>query len=126
MNYLGKYTYMSILAVLVIFGIGITTSCSKIDVPPMLEITVIDQDGSPAAGIIVGLFDDQDEWSMLENPVQAWKETDSNGKVSFIDLKEIIYYFYADGDSVNNFGSQIMLSEALKMNEIRQVVLSVK
>jgi hypothetical protein len=117
---------ISILLLTVLIWLGVNTSCTKIDTPPMLEITVKDDNGQTVEGIAVGLFDDIDEWSMLENPVQAWKITDITGKVLFRDLMEDIYYFYADGDSINNIGRDIMLSDPLKINEIRQITIVVE
>ena len=97
------------------------TSCTKIDTRPILELSVVNSDGQPVAGVLVGLFDDMDQWSMLENPVQAWRETNENGIVVFLDLQEKIYYFYADGDTLCNIGHEILLQESLRLNEIRQV-----
>ena len=102
------------------------SSCTKIDVQAMLEITVVDEEGKPYEGILVGLFDSLDEWSMLANPVQAWKETNSSGKVVFMDLQEIRYYIFADGDSVSNIGKQVQLNEELRINEIRQIKVFVE
>ena len=102
------------------------SGCAKIDTLPMLEITVIDGNGGDVEGALIGLSDDMDEWSMIENPVQAWKETDINGKVLFRDLKEEVYYFYADGDSLNNLGNEMMLKVPLKLNEIRKITITIE
>jgi len=74
----------------------------------------------------VGLFDELDEWSMKENPVQVWRETDQTGKVLFVDLQEFAYYIYADGDSLNNIGHEIQLDEALKVNETRKLTVVIE
>lgn len=107
-------------------GIISLSSCSKIDTLPQLELTVVNSTGQPVPGAIVGLFDQLDEWSMLENPVQVWRETDNKGKVLFIDLKEEIYYFYANSDTLSNIGHEIKLKEPLRLNEIRKVELIIE
>ena len=117
----------SIFALSILLGWQLLISgCTKIDTLPMLEITVNDLNGSPVDGVLVALFDELDEWSMLENPVQAWKETGFNGRVLFRDLKEEVYYFYADGDSINNVGHEIRLGDPLAMNEIRKITIIVE
>ena len=104
----------------------INISCSKIDSLPQLEITVLSESGNPVPGIPVAIFEDQREWSMLENPVQAWRETDQEGKVLFTDLMEMEYYFYADGGSLNNLGDKIRIMERLKLNEKRKITIVIK
>lgn len=121
-----KHKAIIILSALAFCGLWINPACVKIDTPPMLEIRVVDIGGNPQEGIVVGLFDELDEWSMQQNPVQAWRETDKQGKVRFIDLQEIAYYIFADGDSVNNLGNKVRLDEALKYNEQRQLTVTVE
>lgn len=100
---------------------GLFSFCTKPDTEPQLEITVVNSEGLPVEHVFVGLFDDLDEWSMKENPVQTWRETDDKGKVLFLDLREIVYYFYADGDTLCNVGHEINLTEPLRVNERRQI-----
>ncbi len=101
-------------------------SCTKIDTLPMLEIKVVDIDSQIVPGILIGLFDSQEEWSMHENPLQAWRETNIYGEALFIHLKEQIYYIYVDGDSISNIGHEIKLLEPLKMNEKSQITITVE
>ena len=117
--------FLAILPLLLL-GAFCHTSCTKIDTPPMLEIKVVNTNGQAVSGVMVALFNGLDEWSMLENPVQVWRETDTDGKVLFIDMIEEIYYFYADGDSLSNIGHEIKLLEPLRMNEKRQVTVTVE
>jgi len=111
---------------LLLLGLAWFSSCSKQDTNPQLEIKVVNLDGQPVPDVKVGLFDELDEWSMLENPVQVWRETDQNGEVLFVDLIEQVYYIYADGDSLSNIGHQIMLDEVLIVNEIRQLTVTIE
>jgi hypothetical protein len=105
---------------------GLLGSCSRIDTPPMLKIKVSDINGQPVGKAMVGLFPDLDEWSMLENPVQPWKETADDGTVVFNSLEEDIYYFYIDADSLSNLSTTIKLDESLKYNEIRVISVRVE
>jgi len=112
--------------VLLVMYLCCVSSCTKPDTQPQLELTVVNISGQPVSQVLVGLFDELDQWSMLENPVQAWRETDQSGKVLFVDLHEQVYYFYADGDSLSNIGHEIRLDEALKINEIRRVTITIE
>ncbi len=102
------------------------TSCTKIDSLPMLEIEVLNVQNEPVPGVLMGLFESQEEWSMHENPLQTWRETDHNGTVRYDHLKEAVYYIYADGDSVSNVGHEIKLSEPLRLNEKRQISITIE
>ena len=115
--------------IIVIFSLGVILSlgsCSEIDTAPILEIKVINSTGQPAGGVMVGLFDDLEQWSMLENPVQPWRETGSDGRVIFNSLREDIYYFYADADSLSNISSVIKLDRPLVKNEIRLITVTIE
>ncbi len=120
------YTVFIIVASFLMLGGIYLSSCTKIDTLPQLELSVVDIEGQAVQGVIVGLFDQLDEWSMLENPVQAWHETDDKGRVLFIDLQEQIYFFYADGDTLSNIGHEIALKEPLQLNELRKVKLIIE
>ena len=114
------------VAIIVIVSLAGMNSCTKLDTLPMLEIKVVDIDNQIVPGILIGLFDSQEEWSMHENPLQAWRETNIYGEALFIHLKEQIYYIYVDGDSVSNIGHEIKLLEPLKMNEKSQITITVE
>jgi len=101
-------------------------SCTRIDTPPALQLTIIDREGIPLQDVMVGLFDELDQWSMLENPVQPWRETGSDGKVMFNNLKENVYYFYADADSLSNISTMIKTDDSLIINEIRKLTVIVE
>ena len=120
------YTVFIIVASFLMLGGIFLSSCTKIDTLPQLELSVVDMDGQAVQGVIVGLFDQLDEWSMHENPVQTWRETNDKGRVLFIDLQEQIYFFYADGDTLSNIGHEIELKEPLQLNELRKVKLIIE
>lgn len=126
MNHCYRYITRPILTAIVLAGFFYLGSCRKIDTPPMLELTVVNTEGQSVSGVMVGLFDDLDQWGMLENPVQAWRETDVDGKVLFAGLREEIYYFYADADSLSNIGGKIKLTEPLRINETRQLRITIE
>jgi len=106
-----------------IFSLIVLTSylaaCIKVDTPPALEITVIDQYNNAVSGALIAIFDSQEEWAMRENPVQAWKMTDTNGKVMFVNLQEINYFIYAEKDNLNNLKNEIRISDIILNNQIR-------
>lgn len=122
---LAYMAYMTLLTGSLVLFLGLG-SCSKVDVAPMLEIKVVTAGGQPAGNVMVGLFDDIEEWSMLENPVQPWRETGSDGRVIFNSLREDIYYFYADADSLSNISTLIKLNRPLAVNEKRLITVIVE
>ncbi len=112
-----KY-YLMVLVLTAFSGLG---GCFKTDNPPQLEIQVIDASGNPVSGVFVGLFDTYDNWKLRENPVQTWRQTNADGYVLFIDLREIDYYFYARIDSRDNSYREIKTEWRLKINERARV-----
>src|SRR5450759_2523557 len=91
-----------ILSSMVISMAFVHYGCSKVDTLPQLEIQVLDEKGANISGAYVALFDSADEWNKRINPMQVWRQTDLNGKVVFVDLKEITYYFYVRFDGKDN------------------------
>jgi hypothetical protein len=118
--------YIKIPFALILFGLYGLTSCTKIDSLPMLEIEVVNTLNEPVPGVLLGLFESQEEWSMKENPLQAWRETDVKGTARYIHLKEAIYFFHADGDSISNIGHEIKLLKPLELNENRKITITVE
>lgn len=100
-------------------------ACIKVDTPPSLEITVIDQFNHPVKEALVTIFDSQEEWAMRENPLQAWKMTDDNGKVMFLNLQETNYFIYAEKGKLNNLKNEIKTAEYLLNNQIRLIRIHV-
>ena len=100
--------------------------CIKVDTPAQLEISVLDETGAGVSGAYVALFDSYEEWNSRENPVQAWRQTDSAGKVIFVDLKEITYYIYARIDGKDNSIGEISTVEHLQVNRRDKIVVHVR
>lgn len=100
-------------------------ACIKVDTPPSLEITVIDQYNNPVKEALVTIFDSQEEWAMRKNPLQAWKMTDDNGKVMFVNLLETNYFIYAEKDMLNNLKNEIKTADSLLKNQIRLIRIHV-
>ncbi len=114
---------LSVLSLL--FVVLTMATCIKVDTPPALEVTILDSFDNTAGQVLVGIFDSQVEWAMGENPIQAWKMTDSNGKVMFANLKEKSYFIYAEKDNLNNLKNEIGTKTGLNINEIRSLLIHI-
>ena len=120
------YKYYFIFLIIALFTIIDLNSCVKPDDAPRLEITVYNEAGDQVEGAYVSLYENIDEWGMENNPVQVWKKTNAEGKVIFIGLREIVYYFVVKKDQMNNSGTQVCLVSKLKMNEFMKVNIDIK
>ncbi|MFA5815029.1 MAG: carboxypeptidase-like regulatory domain-containing protein [Bacteroidales bacterium] len=116
-NILGSF---ALCLALVLFG------CIKVDTLPQLEILVLDEKGASISGAYVALFDSADEWNIRKNPVQVWRQTDSDGKVVFVDLKEITYYVYVRFDGKDNSVGEVSTTEPLQVNQRNKIVVHVR
>jgi len=101
------------------------SSCIKIDVPPSIEIHVVDEFSNPIDQAFVGIFQNVDEWGMKENPVQAWKKTQEDGTVIFVELLEMNYYVVVEKGKLNNLRNEIRTTEVLKENRITKLVIHI-
>ena len=101
-------------------------ACVKIDVQPQLKVVVKDAEGQLVGDAVVGLFENVEEWSMRENPTQAWKSTNKNGEVLFVDLIEGHYYIYIRKNGLDNSSGVISLDKPLKMNQQYQVIIFIR
>lgn len=100
--------------------------CMKFDTLPQLEIAVQDEQGAGVPGAYVGLFDSAEEWNRLVNPVQAWRRTGSDGKVLFVDLREITYYIYVRFDGKDNSLGEVSTADSLQMNQRSKIIIQVR
>lgn len=100
--------------------------CIKVDTPAQLEISVLDDTGASVSGAYVALFDSNEEWNSRNNPVQVWRQTDSDGKVVFVDLKEITYYIYARFDGKDNSVGEISTMEKLQVNQRGKIFVHIR
>jgi hypothetical protein len=102
------------------------TGCFKLDTLPQLEIQVQDETGASVSGAYAALFESMDEWNNRKNPVQVWRKTESDGKVVFIDLKEISYYIYVRFDGMDNSVGEVSTTGSLKMNQRSKIVIHIR
>lgn len=119
-----KILSLTVLSIMLI-GSGLLSSCFKFDSDPALEVKVVDQLNNPVSGALVGLFDSQKEWGMLENPIQVWKKTENNGTVTFVGLPEKEIFIWAEFGSFNNLKNEIRTQSILKKNEILQLTIHI-
>lgn len=118
--------YIPVVGLLALLLAFMVVSCIKTETLPQLEIVVLNESGAKVTGAMVALFDNQEEWSKMKNPVQAWRMTDADGKVVFVDLKEIIYYIYVRYDGKDNIIDEISTAQPLQMNKKNIIVIHVR
>ena len=120
----GKNLYI-IVAIALIAGL-LNTGCIKIETLPQLEIQVVDETGAIVSGASVALFDSSDEWNKRINPVQVWRQTDTSGKVLFVDLKEIKYFVYVRYDGKDNSVDEVSTDVALEVNTKKVMTIHIR
>jgi hypothetical protein len=101
-------------------------ACSKPDTLPQLEILVLDKNNAGISGATVALFDSSEEWDKRLNPVQVWRSTDTEGKVLFVDLKEITYYIYVRFDGKDNSVGEVSTTQPLQVNQRTRIVVHIR
>ncbi|MEA1875970.1 MAG: hypothetical protein U9N86_03825 [Bacteroidota bacterium] len=124
-EYVIKSSLSSLRILSLLLMMAYLLACIKVDTPPSLEITVLDQYNNPVEEVLVTIFDSQEEWAMRENPLQAWKMTDGNGKVMFVNLQETNYFIYAEKGKLNNLKNEIKTADNLLNNQIRLIRIHV-
>ena len=80
------------------------SSCTNevlVDVPPQLEVEVIDLSDNPQANVLVRLYTSLDDWDNQVNEIES-KTTTIDGTVIFEGLLIQKYFFYATKGSLNN------------------------
>lgn len=121
-----KFLRFSIIICIFIVHIVFFASCIKPDMNPRLEISVVDTNGDPVPEAYVSLYEDIDEWGLVMNPVQVWKQTDSTGKVLFVGLNEIVYYFMIKKGELDNSEGFIVLENPLIKNELVRILVTIR
>lgn len=99
-------------------------SCNKDDNNTKLELTVLDEHGSPARDFDVDLFGNVDDWKNRFPFLQTAK-TNENGVVTFDNLNSIKYYFKAFKGCINNNLSYVSI-EPLKTDYINTLTIRVQ
>lgn len=120
---MNKYVTLALLSCL--FAI-VAAGCVKVDTPPQLEIQVLDAKGNPVSGAVAGLFESEQEWVRLTNPVQPWRRTGADGKVLFADLHEVTYFFYVRFNGTDNSLGEISLAEPLQRNRKHHIIVMIR
>ena len=104
----------------------LSSGCMKVDTLPQLEIQVLDESGGTVTGAYVGLFDSQEEWINRDNPVQVWRKTGADGKVLFVDLKEVRYYLYVRFDGKDNSLDEYSTFVSLSVNKRHTITVHIR
>jgi hypothetical protein len=106
----------SIFFLLAIIGLAIPGSCKKDQPDPTsLEINVIDELGNIVSGASVELYSSENDWNNATNQIGKTLISDALGIVTFDNVSNIKYYWYAEKDCKNNVNGAIT-SAALTAN----------
>ena len=95
------------------------------DVPPQLELTVTNADGTGISDADVQLFESQADWEAKTGAVQT-ATTDAEGRVVFEKLQAIPYYFYVSKGNLSNLSGVAFTVEPLEVNVKIKVVTILK
>lgn len=68
-----------------------------------LMVTVLDDLGNIQQGAKVTLYETEDDYNKLQNPVMESKMTNEKGQVRFVGVKDIEYYVAAEKGDNDNF-----------------------
>lgn len=106
------------------------TACSKekteyTNNAPQLEITVVDLSHTAVANATVTLYASEDDLKAKTNPLGN-SLTGSDGAALFTELEEIIYYFYAEKEEMNNTKSTSLIGEKLQINVKATIQTTIK
>lgn len=97
-------TFLVLLATLFALTHNITEN--KADVfPTKLQVTVLDEVGSPVSGVEVELYKSEADYEAGKNPVGSKMKTDAKGRVTFNELEPIIYFVKAEKGDLDNSGA---------------------
>ena len=117
---------LHILASIALMFALMIQGCAKFETLPQLEIQVVDENGAKVPGAYVALFNSADEWAWRSNPLQVWRKTDAEGKVLFVDLREIEYFVYVRFDGKDNSMDEISTNAALALNTRKVITIHVR
>jgi hypothetical protein len=118
--------FKNLAAFTVLLLVLMLPGCYKPDTLPQLELLVVDENGDRVVGAYVAIFDTSEEWNKRVNPVQVWRRTNAEGIVSFVDLREIPYYFYVRYDGKDNSTDEISTRDSLVMNQRSKITVQIR
>lgn len=117
----------SILILMVIITLAIPSSCKKDEpTPTSLELTLKDELGNIVSGAAVKLYSSQTDWNNGSNQVGTTQTSNAAGVVTFTNVSNIKYYWFAEKDCKNNVNGGIASVSTLTANTINtfNIVLS--
>ncbi len=107
----------------------LTLSCEKVvevDVPPQLEVVVIDSDGNSVVGARICLYESLNDFKTEDNLVREIISTE-NGTALFQELlTEVIYYIRVKKQDKDNLQTETHIEYALSKNIKTKVTVILK
>lgn len=117
----------NILVLMAIICLAIPSSCKKDEpAPTTLELTLKDELGNIVSGASVELYSSQSDWNIGSNQIGTTQTSNSAGKVTFTNVSDIKYYWYAEKDCKNNVNGAVTSANALtaNMNNTFNIILT--
>ena len=112
--------FNTVLLIAATFFTTFFSSCTKEEEvkpdPTRLQITVRDELGNAVSGTTVKLYASQADWENETNQVGSTQVSDASGNVTFSDLSNIKYYWFAEKDCKNNYHGSAMVVNPLTSN----------
>lgn len=108
--------------ILILLAISLA-ACTKTEyelLPPQLEIIVLDVNDNVVSNVNISIFLDQEDWEQGINEVTSGL-TNNSGSIEFENLGELVYFFKAEKDELNNDKDIVSFKNPLKKGEKRIV-----
>lgn len=106
-----------VLLSLMALGLFAITSCIKDEAEPTpktsLEVSIKDNLGNPVRDAVVKLYSSETDWKKGTNQVGAVQYSDAEGRVTFDNLSNIKYYWFAEKGCLNNVNGSITTTSPL-------------
>lgn len=108
--------------ILILLAISLA-ACTKTEyelLPPQLEIIVVDMNDNVVSNVNISIFLNQEDWEQDINEVTSGI-TNNSGSIVFENLEELVYFFKAEKDGLNNDRDIVSFKTTLKKGEKRIV-----
>jgi hypothetical protein len=114
---------MKLLALISILAFSAPDISNDQILPTKLRVTVIDGLGNFVEGAKVSIYENEKSYLASENPI-ASETTDKKGRVTFKDVKNIVYFIEAKEGDKNNNGEGVKTGklEEGKLNKVNTVI----